>query len=113
MGEVCTRITYNIYVLTFVDRMKASGEQIDDRVVEVHWDPEEECWRMMRFRDDKPHGNHKDVIEKILDSIADGVGKDIVCSLEFPLLVPCCSHCIIRATDSCYSVQRLSALPGK
>lgn len=58
--------------------MKASGEQLDERVVEVHWDPEREYWRMMRFRDDKPKGNFKSVVENIIQSIADGVEKDAV-----------------------------------
>ena len=59
-------------------RMKTSGDQLDDRVVEVHWDPELQGWRMMRFRDDKPNGNHRDVVEKILASIADGIEKEAV-----------------------------------
>jgi hypothetical protein len=85
MGEVGWLILTQLQFFTDFkkkknDSLKASGEQVDDRVVEVHWDIEEECWRMMRFRDDKPHGNHKDVVEKIIDSIADGVGKDVVCS---------------------------------
>ncbi|EAU88637.1 mRNA guanylyltransferase [Coprinopsis cinerea okayama7 len=58
------------------ERMKLSGEQIDDRIVEVHWDFNINRWRMMRFRDDKPHGNHKSVVDKIINSIADGVEKD-------------------------------------
>ena len=58
--------------------MKNSNEQLDDRVVEVHWDSEHEHWRMMRFRDDKPHGNHKSVVENIMKSIDDGVEKDTV-----------------------------------
>ncbi|KAI0072782.1 mRNA capping enzyme [Panus rudis PR-1116 ss-1] len=58
------------------ERLKESGEQLDDRVVEVHWDLENECWRMMRFRDDKPYGNHKSVVEAIIKSIADGVEKE-------------------------------------
>ena len=58
--------------------MKSSGEQLDERIVEVHWDREIEGWRMMRFRDDKPNGNHRDVVEKILASIADGIEKDAV-----------------------------------
>ena len=58
--------------------MKSSGEQIDDRIVEVHWDPDGENWRMMRFRDDKPHGNHRNVVENIIQSIADGVERDAV-----------------------------------
>ncbi|KAF9477572.1 mRNA guanylyltransferase [Pholiota conissans] len=56
--------------------LKKSGEQVDDRIVEVHWDSSISRWRMMRFRDDKPHGNHKSVVEAILDSIADGVEKE-------------------------------------
>ena len=58
--------------------MKASNDQLDDRIVEVHWDPVLEHWRMMRFRNDKPNGNHKSVVENIIKSIADGVEKDVV-----------------------------------
>ncbi|KAF5358486.1 hypothetical protein D9756_001340 [Leucocoprinus leucothites] len=58
------------------ERLKQSGEQIDDRIVEVHWELEHSRWRMMRFRDDKPNGNHISVIEKIIQSIADGVEKE-------------------------------------
>ncbi|KAH8106803.1 mRNA capping enzyme [Cristinia sonorae] len=58
------------------EKMKAEGEQLDDRIVEVHWDMQDECWRMMRFRDDKPNGNHKSVVDGIIKSIADGVEKD-------------------------------------
>ncbi|KAF8643837.1 hypothetical protein AX16_008854 [Volvariella volvacea WC 439] len=72
---------YELYDGMFVtddewESMKRSGEQIDDRIVEVHWDPQFNRWRMMRFRDDKPNGNHKSVVEKIIQSIADGVEKD-------------------------------------
>ena len=58
--------------------MKANGEQVDDRIVEVCWDPINENWRMMRFRDDKPQGNHRSVVENVIQSIADGVEKDTV-----------------------------------
>jgi len=33
---------------------------------------------MMRFRDDKPQGNHRSVVEGVIQSIADGVEKDAV-----------------------------------
>lgn len=64
--------------------MKASGEQIDDRVVEVCWDQHRDGWRMMRFRDDKPEGNHRSIVDKIVQSILDGVEHDEVrpCSLS-------------------------------
>lgn len=58
--------------------MKSTGEQIDDRIVEVHWDITKSHWRMMRFRDDKPNGNFKAVVENIIQSIGDGVEKDAV-----------------------------------
>lgn len=59
-------------------RLKLSREQIDDRVVEVHWDSAVSHWRMMRFRDDKPNGNHRTVVENIIQSIVDGVEKEAV-----------------------------------
>ncbi|GAB1517967.1 Dcp1p-Dcp2p decapping enzyme complex alpha subunit [Rhizoctonia solani] len=52
---------------------KASGEQYDDRVVEVTWDKTAKNWVYHRFRDDKDHGNHQSVVDKILESIRDGV----------------------------------------
>lgn len=33
---------------------------------------------MMRFRDDKPKGNHKSVVDNIIKSIVDGVEKEDV-----------------------------------
>ncbi|KAI0256658.1 mRNA capping enzyme [Lactifluus subvellereus] len=62
------------------ERLKTSGEQVDDRIVEVYWDTAGEYWRMMRFRDDKPQGNHRSVVENIIQSIADGVEKDTLLS---------------------------------
>jgi mRNA guanylyltransferase len=61
-----------------VYRLKKSAEQIDDRIVEVHWDPVLSRWRMMRFRSDKPNGNHITVVENIIQSIAEGVEKETV-----------------------------------
>ncbi|KAI9638508.1 putative mRNA guanylyltransferase [Dioszegia hungarica] len=55
------------------EKMKESGEQFDDRIIEVCWNTDMGGWRMMRIRDDKPHANHKSIMQKILVSIEDGV----------------------------------------
>lgn len=65
------------------ESLKASGEQLDDRIVEVYWDTSQQHWRMMRFRDDKPNGNHKSVVGNIISSIVDGVEKkDLLARVE-------------------------------
>ncbi|ELU45025.1 CEG1 protein [Rhizoctonia solani AG-1 IA] len=60
---------------------KASGEQYDDRVVEVTWDKTAKNWVYHRFRDDKDHGNHQSVVDKILESIRDGVEAEQVSAI--------------------------------
>ncbi|KAF8559638.1 mRNA capping enzyme, alpha subunit [Imleria badia] len=82
-GDERGQPTYEPYDELFMEddeweKMKLSGEQIDDRIVEVHWDPELDRWRMLRFRDDKPHGNFRTVVENIIQSIADGVEKSML-----------------------------------
>ncbi|WVQ70324.1 uncharacterized protein L199_008550 [Kwoniella botswanensis] len=62
------------------ERMKESGEQLDDRIVEVTWDTENGYWKMLRIRDDKNNGNHKSIVDKILVSIEDGVELDALLS---------------------------------
>ncbi|KZV84266.1 mRNA capping enzyme [Exidia glandulosa HHB12029] len=56
--------------------IKASNTQYDDRIVEVHWDSERQRWKFMRFRNDKPNGNHRDTVDSIINSIIDGVKED-------------------------------------
>ena len=58
--------------------MKVSGEHFEDRIVEVCWDSVAEGWKMMRFRDDKPAGNHLKTVESVILSIRDGVEKETV-----------------------------------
>lgn len=73
----CTLQTYTLPT-PGVYRMKLSGEQFEGRIVEVHWDSTVEGWRMMRFRPDKPSGNHISTVESVIISIRDGVEKDTV-----------------------------------
>ncbi|GAA98631.1 uncharacterized protein L969DRAFT_24551 [Mixia osmundae IAM 14324] len=54
-------------------RMKSTGEQYDGRVVECVWNSAEQNWKILRFRDDKRQGNFKDIVQKIIQSIQDGV----------------------------------------
>lgn len=58
--------------------MKESGEQYDDRIIEVCWNTEIGGWKLMRIRDDKPHANHKSIMQKIVVSIEDGVEIEAV-----------------------------------
>lgn len=57
------------------EAMKALGDPLDERVVEVYMDSQKR-WRFYRFRDDKPDGNHISVVNSVIDSIRDGVTRD-------------------------------------
>lgn len=70
-------LLFSTVLMTF-GRMKESGVQYDDRVVEVVWDKERQTWKMLRFRDDKLDGNYKDVVASIVRSIQDGVEAEVV-----------------------------------
>lgn len=59
-------------------RWKHSGEQYDDRVVEVVWDRARDTWKFVRFRDDKFEGNFKTVVASIIRSIEHGVEAEQV-----------------------------------
>ncbi|KZT35071.1 mRNA capping enzyme, alpha subunit [Sistotremastrum suecicum HHB10207 ss-3] len=81
-GGKGAKATYNFFDLMHVtdeewEEMKASGEQFDDRIIEVVWIPTPiPRWKMMRFRDDKPDGNYVDIVESICKSISEGVEKE-------------------------------------
>ena len=84
--------------------MKLSGNQIDNRLVEVHWDPKLSHWRMMRLRDDKPNGNHRSVVENIIQTIADGIEKETVNILFLP-------RCILSHDISTLAACTVSSYP--
>jgi hypothetical protein len=52
---------------------KRSGEQYDDRIVEVTWDKCDERWVFQRLRTDKLEGNHITVVEDLIRCIQRGV----------------------------------------
>jgi len=85
--------------------MKADHTQLDDRVVEVHWDPRKGGWKFMRFRDDKPEGNHRTVVDKIVQSIVDGIEQDEVSSSSFHHFFLVCSLSLPLAYRSFHSCQ--------
>lgn len=58
------------------EEMKKSKIQYDNRVIEARWDFKMEAWRFMRIRDDKPDGNHKDVVERVVETILDPVSQN-------------------------------------
>ncbi|ORZ22278.1 mRNA capping enzyme, catalytic domain-domain-containing protein [Absidia repens] len=60
-----------------------NARRFDGRIIECNYDPELQQkynlaspWRFMRFRDDKPDGNHQSVVNNVMKSIADGVTKE-------------------------------------
>ena len=54
--------------------MKALGIPLNDKIVECAMD-QEKRWRFLRFREDKKHGNYSGVVNSVLESIKDAVGK--------------------------------------
>ncbi|KAG0344206.1 Dcp1p-Dcp2p decapping enzyme complex alpha subunit [Podila humilis] len=55
---------------------QSSSTQLQNRVVEVNYSPNDNTWRFFRFRDDKEHGNHSSVVQKVVQSIKDGVERE-------------------------------------
>nr|CAG8494986.1 5365_t:CDS:10 [Entrophospora candida] len=53
-----------------------SNEKLNERLVEVVCNPSSSSWQFLRFRDDKLQPNFSTVVDKILQSIKDGVDKE-------------------------------------
>ncbi len=58
---------------------------MDGKIIECNYDPElqqqlnlRSPWRFMRYRDDKPDGNHQSTVNNVLSSIKDAVSKEEV-----------------------------------
>ncbi|KAJ1962938.1 hypothetical protein GGI12_002348 [Dipsacomyces acuminosporus] len=54
-------------------------KQVNGLIIEAVYDPAyapPSKWKFMRFRDDKPHGNHISVVHKIIESIRDNIELD-------------------------------------
>lgn len=56
---------------------------MDGKIIECNYDPElqqqlrlNSPWRFMRYRDDKPDGNHQSTVDNVLRSIEDAVSKE-------------------------------------
>lgn len=59
--------------------------KLQGRIIECNYDPDlqkklqlKSPWRFMRYRDDKPDGNHQSTVDRVLRSIQDGVSKEQV-----------------------------------
>ncbi|KAF8423668.1 mRNA capping enzyme, catalytic domain-containing protein [Tirmania nivea] len=74
-GRKYTRFATMYMTETEWEDMKALQIPLEDKIVECAMD-EEKRWRFKRFRDDKKDGNHISVVNSVLESIKDGVGKE-------------------------------------
>ncbi|KAG7717926.1 hypothetical protein KL949_003200 [Ogataea haglerorum] len=63
------------------EELKKTGESFNGRIAEVRRN--EKCeWKLLRFRDDKIHGNYISVVSKVLKSIDDSVSKEELIAAE-------------------------------
>ncbi|KAJ1918646.1 Dcp1p-Dcp2p decapping enzyme complex alpha subunit [Tieghemiomyces parasiticus] len=61
------------------NHFRQNGIQLENRIVEVTYNPDH-CppaqWQFMRFREDKPHANFITVVERVIQSIREGITQD-------------------------------------
>nr|CAG8434650.1 1417_t:CDS:10 [Entrophospora candida] len=53
-----------------------NNEKLDERLVEVVCNPSSLSWQFLRFRDDKLYPNPSTTVDKIVQSIKDGIDKE-------------------------------------
>ncbi|CEP09075.1 hypothetical protein [Parasitella parasitica] len=58
-------------------------KEMDGKIIECNYDPDlqqrlnlKSPWRFMRYRDDKPDGNHQKTVDNVLRSIRDAVSRE-------------------------------------
>lgn len=66
-------------------QFRDNPKYMDGKIIECNYDPElqeqlqlKSPWRFMRYRDDKPDGNHQSTVDNVLRSIQDAVSKEEV-----------------------------------
>ncbi|KAI9347549.1 mRNA-capping enzyme subunit alpha [Pilaira anomala] len=64
-------------------QFKDKPKYMDGKIIECNYDPQLQQelnltspWRFMRYRDDKPDGNHQSTVKNVLRSIEDAVSKE-------------------------------------
>ncbi|KAG2195402.1 hypothetical protein INT47_002841 [Mucor saturninus] len=64
-------------------QFKQKPTYMDGKIIECNYDPElqrelnlSSPWRFMRFRDDKPDGNHQSTVNNVMRSIEDAVSQE-------------------------------------
>ncbi|GAA5804259.1 mRNA capping enzyme, catalytic domain-containing protein [Helicostylum pulchrum] len=64
-------------------QFKDKPRYMDGKIIECNYDPQlqqelnlKSPWRFMRYRDDKPDGNHQSTVNNVLRSIQDAVSKE-------------------------------------
>ncbi|KAF9408575.1 Dcp1p-Dcp2p decapping enzyme complex alpha subunit [Podila epigama] len=75
-GQNYTRFGVMIVPDDLWQHWQSTSTQLQNRIVEVNYSPHDHSWRFFRFRDDKEHGNHSSVVQKVVQSIQDGVEAD-------------------------------------
>ncbi|CAO3616226.1 unnamed protein product [Mucor fragilis] len=65
------------------EKFGSRPKEMDGKIIECNYDPElqqqlnlKSPWRFMRYRDDKPDGNHQSTVDNVLRSIRDAVSKE-------------------------------------